>query len=57
LAKLKGMIKREGGSTAFSKLTGIPLRTVEDWKYGKSVPPSWIPKMVVAWVEKIKENA
>lgn len=45
------IIEREGGPAAFSRLTGIPLRTVEDWKAGKRSPPAWLVPILNDWLK------
>ena len=31
--------------TEFSKHTGIPVRTIEDWESGRRTPPEYIPRL------------
>jgi hypothetical protein len=50
------LIEREGGSTAFSRKTGIPLRTSEDWKWGKRKPPKWLLPLLVLALEKMADE-
>jgi len=30
----------------FSKHTGIPVRTIEDWEAGRRTPPEYIPQLI-----------
>ena len=30
----------------FSKHTGIPVRTLEDWEAGRRTPPEYIPRLI-----------
>ena len=30
----------------FSELTGIPVRTLEDWEAGRRTPPEYIPRLI-----------
>ena len=30
----------------FSKHTGIPVRTIEDWEAGRRTPPEYIPRLI-----------
>ena len=32
--------------TEFSKHTGIPVRTLEDWEAGRRTPPQYIPRLI-----------
>ena len=32
--------------TEFSKHTGIPVRTIEDWESGRRTPPEYIPRLL-----------
>ena len=32
--------------TEFSKKTGIPVRTIEDWESGRRTPPEYIPRLL-----------
>ena len=32
--------------TEFSKHTGIPVRTIEDWESGRRTPPEYIPRLI-----------
>jgi len=46
---IREIITRAGGQSAFARLHSIPLRTVQDWYYGKRSPPPWM----VAILDKI----
>ena len=35
----------------FSKLTGIPLRTLENWESGKRTPPSYLLKFLECYMD------
>ena len=30
----------------FSRRTGIPVRTLEDWEAGRRTPPEYIPRLI-----------
>ncbi|MCR5544617.1 MAG: helix-turn-helix domain-containing protein [Eubacterium sp.] len=42
LRESTGMSRKE-----FSELTGIPVRTLEDWEAGRRTPPEYIPRLLV----------
>ncbi len=45
--KIRSLREKMGvNRTEFSKLNGIPLRTVEDWEAGRRTPPEYIPKLI-----------
>ncbi len=35
----------------FSKHTGIPIRTIEDWEAGRRTPPEYIPRLIAYQLE------
>ena len=37
--------------TEFSKHTGIPVRTIEDWESGRRTPPEYIPRLLAYQLE------
>ena len=37
--------------TEFSKHTGIPVRTIEDWEKGRRTPPEYIPRLIAYQME------
>ena len=41
LKERTGMSRKE-----FSKHTGIPVRTLEDWEAGRRTPPEYIPRLI-----------
>jgi DNA-binding transcriptional regulator YiaG len=41
LRERTGMSRKE-----FSKHTGIPVRTLEDWEAGRRTPPEYIPRLI-----------
>lgn len=47
---MKALIEKHGGQASFSRKTGIPLRTVENWKYGKATPPCWLYEKLEFWL-------
>jgi len=47
---MKKQIEQAGGPAAFSRRTGIPLRTVENWKYAKRSPPTWLVPILSDWL-------
>jgi len=46
MTKIQTLIEQAGGSTAFARIRGIPLRTVENWKSGARVPSGWVVEMI-----------
>lgn len=46
IVEISDIIDRAGGQTKFSRLHGIPLRTVQDWAAGKRQPPAWLVKLL-----------
>lgn len=50
------IIDREGGATAFSRKTGIPLRTSEDWKAGRRSPPAWLVPILNDWLKMKRKS-
>ena len=44
------IIKREGGPAAFSRRTGIPIRTVEDWKAGRRKCADYWVRILAEWI-------
>lgn len=50
--------RKEAGFTqqALADATGIPKRTVEDWERGISSPPEWCQRLVLAEIERQKED-
>ena len=38
---------------SFSKLLGIPLRTVEDWESGRRKPPAYIPNLIESYLSNM----
>ena len=45
------LIEREGGPAAFSRRTGIPLRTVEDWKSGRRKCAYYWVRILAEWLD------
>ena len=41
-------LRNQSGMTRkqFAEHLGIPLRTIEDWEYGKRTPPDYIPRLI-----------
>ena len=37
--------------TEFSKHTGSPVRTIEDWESGRRTPPEYIPRLIAYQLE------
>lgn len=35
---------------------GIPLRTIQDWERGRRTPPDYVERLVIAELERIKNN-
>ena len=54
MKSIREIIIENGGSTVFSKLMGIPLRTVEDWKAEKRHPPEWVVRLIVESLEGMR---
>jgi hypothetical protein len=46
------IIERDGGPTAFSRRTGIPLRTVEDWKAGRRKCADYWVQILAEWLDR-----
>ena len=46
VSEIESVIDRAGGQSAFARLHGIPLRTVQDWAAGKRQPPDWLVKIL-----------
>ena len=45
------LLKRHGlTQTELSRLTDIPLRTVQHWTSGDREPPVWLPKLIDAYL-------
>jgi len=45
------LIEEVGGNAAFSRRTGIPLRTVEDWKSGRRKCTNYWVKILAEWLD------
>lgn len=39
-----------------SELLEIPQRTIEDWETGKRTPPTYVEKLIIEKLERIKTN-
>jgi predicted nucleotidyltransferase len=39
-----------------SEITGIPLRTIENWESGKRTPSPWVEKMVYSYLKQYPKN-
>jgi len=37
---------------AVCDIVGMPLRTLQDWEYGKRTPPEWVLKLVLEKLER-----
>lgn len=48
------LIEREGGPAAFARETGIPLRTVENWKAGTRQCADYWVRILDEWL--IQQN-
>lgn len=35
----------------FSRLTGIPIRTLEDWDAGRRNPAPWLTNMIIEYIK------
>lgn len=48
IAKTIKELRESTGVTrkAFSKHTGIPVRTLEDWEAARRTPPEYIPRLI-----------
>jgi DNA-binding transcriptional regulator YiaG len=54
LRESTGMTRNE-----FSKHTGIPVRTLEDWEAARRTPPEYIPRLIayqLKYEELMQEN-
>ena len=38
---------------ALHRLTGIPVRTIQDWVAGKRRPPAWLPPILDTYLTAI----
>ena len=36
---------------AFSAVSGVPKRTLENWEVGRNTPPDYVVKLLIYWVE------
>lgn len=47
-------IRKATGKTqrSFAEFVGVPLRTLEDWERGLRIPPEYVKKLIVYYVEK-----
>lgn len=45
------LIEMEGGPAAFSRRTGIPIRTVEDWKASRRKCADYWVRILAEWLE------
>jgi DNA-binding transcriptional regulator YiaG len=50
------LIEREGGPTAFSRRTGIPLRTVENWKSGARKCADYWVRILTEWLDNVEKE-
>jgi len=41
------IIAHFGTMTKMSNKTGIPYRTIQDWKRGERSPPAWVVRLLV----------
>lgn len=41
---------------AMAEKLGIPKRTIQDWEAGRRIPPEYVERLVVAELERIKNN-
>ena len=39
-----------------SDLIGIPRCTIQDWEYGKHVPPEWAERLIVEKLNRIAKE-
>lgn len=46
VSEIESIIDRAGGQSAFARLHGIPLRTVQNWAVGERQPPDWLVKIL-----------
>ena len=45
--KIRSLREKTGESRVkFAEHVNIPLRTIEDWEFGKRVPPEYIPRLL-----------
>lgn len=51
IRQLHGLSQR-----ALSDLTGIPLRTIENWETGKRNPPEYVVRLLEFYLDKTKPN-
>lgn len=48
---IQELIKRAGGQSAFHHLTGIPLRTIQNWARGERQPTDYMQWLLSDWWE------
>lgn len=54
---MKDLLKRYHlTQAAFSRLLGIPVRTVEDWCAGVRTPPEYLVKLIVFFLDHRPEE-
>jgi len=56
MTKIQKLIEEAGGSAAFARLCGIPLRTVENWKAGTRRPSPWEVRIIEDWIKTKQES-
>lgn len=44
------------GQSEFSRLSGIPLRTVQDWAGGRRTPPDWQIMLIRCFLDSLKAD-
>lgn len=54
LPEIKSIRARTGLSQkAFSELTGVPQRTIENWETGKRIPPEYVVNLLAFYVDHL----
>ena len=53
---IQQVIDRAGGQSAFARLHGIPLRTVQRWYHKDTTPPDWLVKILDSITSDLKEK-
>ena len=38
------------------ELMDIPVRTIQEWEGGRRIPPKYVERLVIAELERIKDN-
>lgn len=42
--------------TQFSLITGVPVRTLQEWENGRRTPPAYVPNLIKFYLSKKIKN-